>query len=45
MYDEEYATQRFGKASTMAPLVLPYVSLISSYSYKISVLNFKKIVA
>ncbi|XP_070508954.1 L-asparaginase isoform X1 [Chironomus tepperi] len=25
MYDEEYATQRFGKASTMAPLVLPHV--------------------
>lgn len=26
MYDEEYAAQRFGKASTMAPLVLPHVS-------------------
>lgn len=25
MHDENYAEQRFGKASSMAPLVLPYV--------------------
>lgn len=25
MHDEEYATQRFGRSATMAPLVLPHV--------------------
>lgn len=25
MHDEEYASRRFGKSSTMAPLVLPHV--------------------
>lgn len=25
MHDEEYATHRFGRMSTMAPLVLPHV--------------------
>jgi hypothetical protein len=32
MYDEEYATHRFGKASKMAPLVLPQVSKVLCHS-------------